>query len=93
MTESPPPPNAREESRDRSLLATVRALTASPLLYVGAVTVVAGTEIVGRLPLPEFWQALVLFPLALVLLYAQLAALVLYRRRSGSVGREGQRGC
>jgi hypothetical protein len=69
------------------VLARARALTASPLLYVGATTVVVAHGIAGRLGLSEFWTAVALFPLALVLLYAQLSLLVLYRRRYGRSGR------
>jgi len=56
-------------------------MAASPLLYIGAVTVVAGTEIAEWLPLSEFYSTLALFPIALVLLYAQLGLLAYLRRR------------
>lgn len=63
-------------------------MTHSPLLYVGAVTVVSATEIVGWLVesglLGETWATVVLFPVTLGLLYAQLLALAYYRRSRGT---------
>lgn len=75
-----------DELRDR-----VRSMTASPLLYVGGVTVVLAHEITdwvaASMGLSEFQSVLVLFPVTLVVLYAQLAALALYQRD------DGRRGC
>lgn len=78
-----PTPNSARNTDDTGLWRRVGRLTASPLLYVGAVTVVVGTELATGLPLPQFWQAVATLPIALALLYGQLAALVYYRRRFG----------
>ncbi|QLH76545.1 hypothetical protein HZS55_04155 [Halosimplex rubrum] len=68
-----------------SLYAEAKSMAASPLLYVGAVTVVVGTEIAEWLPLGDFYSTLALFPIALVLLYGQLTLLA-YLRRLGLDG-------
>lgn len=52
-----------------------RALTASPLLYVGALTVVLSHEIVELSPLSDLSATVAIFFTALAVLYAQLAAL------------------
>ncbi|SDM94412.1 hypothetical protein SAMN05192554_11042 [Haloarchaeobius iranensis] len=63
-------------------------MAASPLLYVGAVTVVVANELAELLVsggyASQTVDALALFPIALALLYAQLLALAYYRRRRGS---------
>ncbi|QPV64699.1 hypothetical protein I7X12_08875 [Halosimplex litoreum] len=64
-----------------SLYAEAKSMAASPLLYVGAVTVVAGTELAEWLPLSDFYSTLALFPIAVVLLYGQLTLLAYLRRR------------
>lgn len=68
----------------RSLYRTARSMTASPLLYIGAITVVVGNELAELLVeaghVSQTVGALALFPIALVLLYAQLLALASYRR-------------
>lgn len=68
----------------RSLYRTARSMTASPLLYIGAVTVVVGNGLVDLLVDGGYVSttvgALALFPVALALLYAQLLALAYYRR-------------
>lgn len=73
----------------RSLYRTARAMTASPLLYVGAVTVVAANEFVELLVeggyAGETVAVVAMIPVTLALLYAQLLALAYYRR-----GREGE---
>lgn len=68
------------------LVSEAKAMAASPLIYIGAITVVAATEIIEWLPLSEFYAALAVLPIALALLYGQLAFVVLLRRR-----REGRR--
>ncbi|QLH80715.1 hypothetical protein [Halosimplex pelagicum] len=65
-----------------SLYAEAKSMTASPLLYVGAITVVVGTEVAEWLPLSDFHSTLALFPIALALLYGQLGLLAYLRRRS-----------
>ncbi|WP_459193316.1 hypothetical protein [Halosimplex sp. J119] len=65
----------------RGLVAEAKRMAASPLLYIGAITVVAANEIAALLPLSNFHTALSLFPIALVLLYGQLTLLALLRRR------------
>ncbi|WP_440990606.1 hypothetical protein [Haloarchaeobius baliensis] len=76
--------NGQSDPGLRSLYRTARAMTASPLLYIGAVTVVVANELaallVGGGYLSETVGALALFPIALVLLYVQLLALAYYRR-------------
>jgi len=69
-----------------SLYREAKSMAASPLLYVGAVTVVVGTEIAEWLPLGDFYSTLALFPVALVLLYGQLGALAYLRRRGHGGG-------
>jgi hypothetical protein len=68
----------------RSLYRSARIMAASPLLYIGAITVVVGNELAELLVeggyLPETLGALALFPIALALLYGQLLALAYYRR-------------
>lgn len=60
-----------------------KRMTASPLLYVGAITIAVATEAVERTVaaglLTEFWGTVALFPLTLVVLYAQLLALAYLR--------------
>lgn len=65
----------------RSLIESARTMTASPLLYVGAVTVVGAHEFVEWVPLSEPTETLALFPITLLLLYAQLTALAYYERK------------
>lgn len=77
-----------ERPNGDDLFATVRSLTASPLLYIGAITVVVAIEVAELLPVTDFWMALATFPVSLALLYGQLALLVLYRDRRG-----GRRQC
>jgi hypothetical protein len=64
--------------------AQVRAMVSSPLLYVGAVTVVVANELVewlvGWAGLAEVVGTLLLFPVTLAVLYAQLVLLAYYRR-------------
>ena len=76
--------NGQSDPGPRSLFRSARAMTASPLLYIGAVTVVVANELgdllVEQTALSETLGALALFPIALVLLYAQLVALAYYRR-------------
>ncbi|MFC7140690.1 hypothetical protein ACFQMA_12780 [Halosimplex aquaticum] len=68
------------------LYAEAKSMTASPLLYIGAVTVVLGLEIAELLPLSDTLTALSLFPIALALLYGQLTLLALLRRRGYAGG-------
>ena len=79
--------NGQSDGGHRSLYRSARAMTASPLLYIGAVTVVVGNELAALLVdagyLSETVGALALFPIALVLLYVQLLALATYRRHRG----------
>ena len=86
--------NGQSDDGRRSLYRSARALTASPLLYIGAVTVVVGNELAALLVdggyLSQTGGALALFPIALVLLYAQLLALAYVRRLRGS---EPSRAC
>ncbi|WP_135364737.1 hypothetical protein [Halosimplex halophilum] len=67
------------------LFAEAKSMTASPLLYVGGITIAVGTTVVEWLPLSDFHSALAAAPVALVLLYVQLTLLA-YLRRRGSVG-------
>ena len=71
-----------ERTGFRELYANARRMVASPLLYIGAITVVAAHEIVERLvewaALSEFYGTLALFPITLALLYGQLMALAYY---------------
>ncbi|WP_436927766.1 hypothetical protein [Halosimplex amylolyticum] len=69
------------DAGEPSLIAEAKSMAASPLLYIGAITVVVGLEIVELLPLSDTLTALSLFPIALALLYGQLALLALLRRR------------
>lgn len=62
------------------MTARVRTMTASPLIYIGAVTVVGAHELVGWLPLSERYAILALLPITLALLYGQLAVLAYYER-------------
>jgi hypothetical protein len=64
-----------------TLYAEAQSMAASPLLYVGAVTVVVGHEIAEWLPLGDLSTSLALFPIGLALLYGQLALLAVLRRR------------
>ncbi|ELZ29147.1 hypothetical protein C475_02984 [Halosimplex carlsbadense 2-9-1] len=64
-----------------SLYAEAQSMAASPLLYIGAVTVVVGTEVAEWLPLGDLYSTLALFPVALALLYGQLTLLAYLRRR------------
>lgn len=64
-----------------SLYREAKSMTASPLLYIGAVTVAVGTTVTEWLPLGDFYSALAMFPVALVLLYGQLTLLAYLRRR------------
>ncbi|MFD1644341.1 hypothetical protein [Haloarchaeobius litoreus] len=77
--------NGHSDDGLRSLYRAARAMTTSPLLYIGAVTVVVGNELAELLVeggyVPETVGALALFPIALGLLYAQLLVLASYRRR------------
>ncbi|WP_123535847.1 hypothetical protein [Halosimplex salinum] len=73
------------ESERSSLFAEAKSMAASPLLYIGAITVVFGLEIAELLPLSNTLTALALLPIALALLYGQLTLLALARRR-GYVG-------
>ena len=79
--------NGQSDHSPRSLYRSARAMAASPLLYVGAVTVVVGNELAELLVegghVSQTVGALALFPIALGLLYAQLLALAYYRRRRG----------
>lgn len=80
-----------EGSNARSLFATVQSYTGSPLLYIGAVTVVVAIELAELLPTTDFWTALAVFPIALALLYGQLTLLVVYRDRRGARARCARR--
>lgn len=68
------------------MLAEAKSMTASPLLYIGAVTVVVGLEVAELLPLSDTLTALAVFPIALALLYGQLTLLALLRRRGTGGG-------
>ncbi|WP_254524369.1 hypothetical protein [Natrinema caseinilyticum] len=57
-------------------------MTASPLLYVGAITIVGAHELLEWLPLSEPAETLVLLPITLLRLSAQLMALA-YTERKG----------
>ena len=74
-----------EEWSLRQITSRARSMTASPLLYIGAITVVVANEIIEWLVewylLPEFYGALALFPIVLALLYGQLAVLAVYERK------------
>jgi hypothetical protein len=68
----------------QTLLDRAKAMTASPLLYVGAITVVGSLEAVEILvetyAIPELYGTILLFPITLALLYLQLIALAYYER-------------
>lgn len=69
----------------QKLAARVRRMTASPLLYVGAITVVGVNELVEWLVewhvLSEPHRTIALLPVTLALLYGQLTALAYYERK------------
>lgn len=56
-------------------IADARALAGSPLLYVGALTVVLANEVVELAALTGLSAVVAIFVAALALLYGQLAAL------------------
>jgi hypothetical protein len=64
-----------------SLYREAKSMAASPLLYIGAVTVVVGTEFAEWLPLGDFYSTLAIVPIVLALLYGQLGLLAYLRRR------------
>ena len=74
-----------EDWNTRKPVARARTMTASPLLYIGAITVVGANELVEWLiewhVLSELYGALALFPLTLALLYIQSAVLAYYERK------------
>jgi len=65
-------------------------MTCSPLLYVGAITVVVANEAVEQFVewglLGESLATLVLFPVTLALLYAQLFVVAFVRSDDADVG-------
>lgn len=69
-----------------ALVDDAQSMTASPLLYIGALTVAVGHEIVSWFPLSETGAVLALVPVVLVLLYGQLIALAALRRRGYGSG-------
>lgn len=77
--------NGQSTNGLRSLYRSARSMAASPLLYVGAITVVVANELAELLVAGGYVSqtvgALALFPIALGLLYAQLLGLAYYRRR------------
>lgn len=74
-----------KRTRVRNLYAKARRMTASPLLYIGAVTIVGANEIaewfVEWAVLSKPIGALILFPITLVLVYGQLIALAYYEQK------------
>lgn len=72
--------HGRETADRSSIVGQARRFTGSPLLYVGAVTVVASHELVSWLPLSDIHVALALFPVTLAVLYAQLLLLATYEQ-------------
>lgn len=59
----------------RELIDSVRSLSASPLLYVGAITVVLANEVVELAGLTDLSAVAGVFVTALALLWGQLAVL------------------
>lgn len=70
-----------------ALVGDAKRMTASPLLYIGAVTVVVANEVIEWLGLSGFRAAAVIFVAALVLLYGQLTILAWVQRRRGGTAR------
>lgn len=63
------------------LYGDAKRMAASPLLYVGAITVVAANEVVEWVGLSDAAAAGAVFLAALVLLYGQLLVVAWARRR------------
>jgi len=64
-----------------ALVGDAKRMTASPLLYIGAITVVFANEFVEWLGLTDTAAAAGIFVAALALLYGQLTILAWVRRR------------
>lgn len=71
--------NSSDSDGIAALLADAKRMTASPLLYIGAVTVVFANEFAEWLGLAGFRAAAAIFVAAIVLLYAQLLVLAWVR--------------
>jgi hypothetical protein len=65
-------------SFDRRVDAWAGAISAWEGIFIGATTILVAEIVTDALPLPEFYRALALFPVTLVVVYGQLALFARY---------------